>query len=105
MGFITITGLFRSRPERGWIFCGAQAGAIYRRAGNGWRRMLGAARDIGVGANGAVWVIGTDSGTYRWNGRGWPTVPGAAVGISVGRAGKPWVVTAGRVIFRGSRVR
>ena len=67
--------------------------------------MPGAARDIGVGANGAVWVIGTDSGTYRWNGRGWTKVPGAAVGISVGRAGKPWVVNAGRVIFRGSRVR
>ncbi len=23
MGFITITGLFPSRPERGWSFCGA----------------------------------------------------------------------------------
>lgn len=70
-----------------------------------WRQTDGLARDIGVGANGAVWVIGTNPvpggfGIYRWNGQNWDSVPGGAVRIAVDRQGAPWVVNSSNVIYR-----
>jgi len=63
-------------------------GGIYRRTGGSWQRMPGLAKDIGCGADGSVWVIGTDGtgggyGIYHWNGANWTRVDGGAVGISV----------------------
>ena len=71
----------------------------------GWELLPGEARDIGVGADGSVWVIGDDEakggfGIYRWNGRAWERDSGAAVAISVGPKGTPWVVNDRKQIFR-----
>jgi len=70
-----------------------------------WQRMLGEANDIGVGANGVVWVIGTDPrnggyGIYRWNGQSWNRVEGGAVRIDVDPYGNPWVINDSHQIFR-----
>lgn len=67
-----------------------------------WNSRPGAAVDIGVGANGSVWVIGTNRvakgfGIYRWTGRGWQNIPGGAVRIAVDPRGIPWVVNSGTV--------
>ena len=70
----------------------------------GWKQLPGAASDIGVGANGQVWIIGTDPapggyGIYRWNGKDWGKMPGAAVKIDVDPKGDAWVVNDRGLIF------
>ena len=73
--------------------------------GRGWTTLPGLAKEIGVGANGAVWVIGTNPiggsfGIHRWNGAGWDAVDGGAVRVAVGPDGQPWVVNDAGNIFR-----
>ncbi len=81
---------------------------IYQRVSNQWRRQPGAAHDIGIGADGTVWVIGTnpvghgDYGIYRWDGTNWSAIDGGGVGISVSPSGNPWVVNANKLIFKRS---
>jgi hypothetical protein len=70
-----------------------------------WNQLPGLARDIGVGANGAVWVIGTNAvsggyGIYRWTGSNWQNVPGGAVRIDVAPNGIPWVVNNAGNIYQ-----
>lgn len=70
----------------------------------------GAAYDIGVGANGQMWVIGTNRegggyGIYRWNGKKYSKIPGSGIRISVDKNGNAWVVNKHRQIYayNGSR--
>jgi len=70
-----------------------------------WQSVGGQARDVGVGANGTVWVIGWTAvpGGYniaRWNGNFWEEVPGGAVRIDVDPNGNPWIVNDAGLIFR-----
>lgn len=82
------------------------AGRIYRYDGSAFRGIpTGRATDIGVGADGSVWVIGSNKvsggyGIYRWTGRTWTRVPGGAVRIAVDRDGNAWVVNSGGGIYR-----
>jgi Tectonin domain len=76
---------------------------------SGWQLLPGAGIDVGVGANGEVWVIGTNAvpggfGIFRWSGTcaaggSWSLVPGGAVAISVGTDGLPFVVNNQGLIF------
>jgi hypothetical protein len=80
-------------------------GYILRAGPSGWERLPGLARDIGIGADGSVWVVGitqTAGGftLHRWNGRDWDLMPGGAVRIDVDRHGNPWVVNDRGEIFR-----
>ena len=64
----------------------------------------GSATDIAVGANGSVWVVGTNPvpggyGIYHWNGKGWGAVAGGAVTIAVDPAGNPWVTNSAHHIY------
>ncbi|MCW2936067.1 MAG: hypothetical protein JWM19_7029, partial [Actinomycetia bacterium] len=71
----------------------------------------GAATAISVGANGAVWSVGTTkvSGGYqvlKWSGSKWSVVGGAgAVAIAVDQKGDPWIVTSAHKIehYTGSK--
>jgi hypothetical protein len=70
-----------------------------------WQSVGGQARDVGVGANGTVWVIGWTAvpGGYniaRWNGNFWEDIPGGAVRIDVDPNGNAWVVNDAGFIFR-----
>jgi hypothetical protein len=72
-----------------------------------WQQTSGAANDIGIGANGAVWVIGTNrapGGFGIWQraprGNDWSAIDGAAVRIAVDPSGMPWVVNDAGNIFR-----
>jgi hypothetical protein len=70
-----------------------------------WATVPGKANDISVGANGAVWHIGTDArpggfGIYRWVNNGWQNVPGGAVKVAVDPQGNGWVLNAGNTIYR-----
>ncbi|MFA6448614.1 MAG: tectonin domain-containing protein [bacterium] len=64
-----------------------------------WVELPGKAIDIGIGANGAVWVVGTDKymndwSIHRWNGAVWEKIQGAATRISVDSKGNAWVVNS-----------
>jgi hypothetical protein len=63
-------------------------------------------KDIGVGADGSVWLIGTnpvgagsDFGVYKWNGTNWDGVDGGRVRIAVGPGGLAWLVNSVGQIF------
>jgi hypothetical protein len=81
-------------------------GAIYRREGDRWQIKTGKARDIGIGRQGDVWVIGWTRiagggyGIYKWIGSRWQQVDGAAVAIDVDASGTPWVVNSEGSIYR-----
>ena len=84
----------------------AYAGSYCAPNGAGtWQRMPGGAYDVGVGASGASWVIGTDPayggyGIYYRSGSSWIRSNGAAVRIAVDPAGVPWVVNVYGSIYR-----
>ena len=81
-----------------------EMGDIFRREGNDWQRLPGLATDIGVGADGSVWITGTNPvqggfGIYTWNGEGWSAVEGGAVRVAVDPKGMPWAVNANGNIY------
>ncbi len=71
-------------------------------------KFAGLAHDISVGADGSLWVIGTnrvgnsgDCGAYGWDGRNWADLGGGGVRIAGGPDGSVWVVnTAGQIYVR-----
>jgi len=75
-------------------------------AGFGYGAIAGSAQDIGVGADGSVWVIGTnrvDGNGYeifRRSGSGWQQVQGAAARIAVEPNGSAWIVNEQGGIWR-----
>jgi ribosome biogenesis protein Nip4 len=82
-----------------------ESGNIFRRTAAGWQQLPGAAKDIGIGANGAVWVIGTNAvpggfGIWTWTGTTWTAIDGGGVRIAVDPTGAPWVVNNAGGIFR-----
>ena len=98
---VVATGL--GAPGRPGTSTLAQTGTP--QAGTAWERMPGAASDIAVGANGAVWVVGAtpvDGGfaIHRWTGARWERVRGGAVEVAVDPEGRPWVVNDRGAIFR-----
>jgi hypothetical protein len=65
------------------------------------------ARDIGIGADGSVWILkgGADRdaacGLFRWDGFSWIQSAGKGVALSVAPDGEPWVIDAdGRISRR-----
>lgn len=88
-----------------------EAGEIHQWQGQGWTKLPGLARDVGVGANGSLWVVGTNAvpggfGVWRWDGKAaWQAVPGGGVRIDVDPQGNAWLVNDANQIWRwdGSR--
>ena len=73
-------------------------------AAQNWTKLDGEATDIGVGASGTVWIIGTTEanggyGIHRRDGSTWTRVSGAAERIAVGLDGNAWVVNTNGYIF------
>jgi tectonin-like protein len=63
-----------------------------------WTPFPGAALDVGAGADGTLYVIGTNGGIFRWTGSTWDQLPGAGVRIAVGPTGDPWIVNKDNAI-------
>ncbi|HOY19239.1 MAG TPA: hypothetical protein PLC89_18165 [Haliscomenobacter sp.] len=81
------------------------ANQIFRRESNRWIQVPGQARDIGIGADGSVWIIGAEvaAGGYSiryWSGSAWVLVGGGGVRISVHPSGQPFVVNNRGEIFQ-----
>jgi hypothetical protein len=81
-------------------------GAAFAQTGQAWRQLPGTAKDIGIEADGSVWIIGTNPsgtkdnfGVHRWTGKDWFGLEGGGVQISVDKSGLPWVVNALGDIF------
>ncbi len=77
---------------------------IFRLEQGYWNRLPGLAKDIGIGADGSVWVIGSNEreggyGIYTWTGFDWIRVRGSARQVSVGPDGNPWVVNRDGEIY------
>ena len=73
---------------------------VYHWNGKSWVSYTGAATDIAVGANAAVWIVGANPvgggnyGIYHWNGSGWTPVGSGAVTIAVNPSGNPWIINS-----------
>jgi hypothetical protein len=65
-----------------------------------WQRMPGEGYDIGAGANGTTWVIGSGYSIHRWTGTAWQAMPGNAARLDVDAVGSAWVVNQAGNIFR-----
>ncbi|MBS1531503.1 MAG: Ig-like domain-containing protein, partial [Bacteroidetes bacterium] len=73
-----------------------------------WDQIPGTANDIGIGADGSVYAIGTQdvspTGGYnimKWNGSGWDNMPDCAgIHIAVDPHGTPWVVNRSNIVFQ-----
>jgi hypothetical protein len=70
-----------------------------------WNKFPGVATDIGVGADGSLWVIGGDPvgssySIYHWTGSAWQKMPGGGIRIAVSPQGIPWVINDTNNIFR-----
>lgn len=73
--------------------------------GSRWVRIAGKAREVAIGANGQVWVLGEKEvnggfAIYRRDGDKWTLVPGGATKIAVDPSGLPWVVNDQDHIFQ-----
>ncbi|NOY21929.1 MAG: hypothetical protein GXO70_00250 [Acidobacteria bacterium] len=84
-----------------------KAGNIYRLNNKmGWTHIPGKkAKDVGVGANGSVWIVGTSPvyggyAIYRWMETKFIRVDGGAVRIDVDPNGMPWAVNNMNDIYR-----
>lgn len=71
-------------------------GNIFHLVNGSFQQQPGLARDIGVGGNGAVWIIGTNSrnGSFQvwsWTGSSWVADPGSGQEIDVSANGEPVV--------------
>ena len=72
---------------------GPGGNAIYKRVGNGWEQILGAAVRISVDPNGNPWVVNAEGKVYRsFDGRSFSQVPGSATDIGIGADGSVWIV-------------
>lgn len=61
--------------------------------------MSGGAHDIGIGADGSVFIIGTNSHIYRLNGSRWEHIRGSGVRIAVDPQGHWWIVNNSNQIW------
>jgi|LauGreStaDraftv2_3_1035109.scaffolds.fasta_scaffold02418_2 hypothetical protein len=84
---------------------GAAPSATSTRSAQFWFQMPGAALDIGMGGNDALFMIGTNKlsggyGIYRWASNNWQAISGAGVRIDVDGTGNPWMVNETGNIYR-----
>ncbi len=91
-----------------WVVNKSQLIFKYNGLGLPWKQMPGKATDIGIGANGSVFITSNETvsntGGYsikKWNGYTWNTLNGiAGVNISVAPNGTPYWVDKSNLIFK-----
>lgn len=69
-----------------------------------WKKLGLKAKDIGIGADGTVWVVAlnADQSTsiYKWDNGEWKKIPGEATSIAVDLSGNAWVVAPNHDIYK-----
>ncbi|WP_138466148.1 hypothetical protein [Poseidonocella sp. HB161398] len=94
-----------------------RTGRIARCADGGWETLPGRARDIGIGADGSVWIIAAEDlaegfNLQRWTGQGWQPdgeigfdpLPDGTGGVQVAR-GLAWINEDGASPVAGRHAR
>lgn len=84
----------------------------YRDSVSAWQQMPGTATDIAIGANGAVYAIGTNDvsptggkNIMRWTGSNWVDMPECAgIHIAVSATGIPWVANKINLVYKFSGI-
>jgi hypothetical protein len=82
------------------------ANQIFHLTGGAWQQMPGLATDIGIGADGSVWVTGTNSvdggfGIWEFVNGNWQQSSGGGIEIDVASNGQPIVANSdGNIFFR-----
>ena len=83
------------------VWAVAENGEIWRSRYGQWKKMPGTARDVGVGAGGHVFIVGTDRNPYFWYQEKWVRRPGSGQDtIDVDPFGNIWIVNASNIIWR-----
>lgn len=90
--------------DRPWVTNSATQ--VWRGVGPGWssfEQLPGNGGEISVGADGTVWLIGTDSCLYRWDeeSHSWLGNGFACARVAVGATGRPWALDAAGELWRG----
>lgn len=80
-------------------------GAVWRYAERKWQSCPGLARQVCVGMDGTVWIVGLDSEgdsypVLKWNGKGWDAVGKTGHKIAIGPDGQPLFLASGTVLFK-----
>lgn len=89
---------------KAWVL--NNAGDIYEQVAGGWDKKPWQAKDIGVGADGSVWMVGKDAATdgftlYKWNGSAWTAKNGmGGLSVAVNPEGDAWVTNSANKVFR-----
>ena len=76
------------------------AGPCIARASAGFVSVPGLASDVGVGADGSVWVTAPSGAIYKYDGAEFNPIPGIASRVAVDPNGDAWVVNSGGLIYR-----
>lgn len=66
-------------------------------------RLPGTALDVGTGADGSVFIVGTDHGLYQLAGGNWQKREGTFDTVAVDPRGSPWAINARKEIFAAGR--
>lgn len=87
-------------PKDG-IWVTTKKNQVWRYRAGTWKKLVGVALDIGVGANGMAWVVGNDGAGWRWTGKTWKRAGGRNfVRIAVDPKGNAWALDKSNGIFR-----
>jgi len=88
-----------------WII--TESKDIYRATRSGWKRVIGKATGIMIGADGSIFVLGpvrTKTGYKIYkiekSKKVWKAVQGRAMRLAVDFKGVPWVVSSTKMIFQ-----
>lgn len=86
------------KPRAGWT--AVSTGKL----DTAWKQLPGAAFDVGAGANGDLWVVGTDRKLYEWTGTTWKVSSTSAnvIAVAVGPKGTVWHVNTAKQIYSGN---
>lgn len=83
-----------------WVI--SKDGDVFRYVNNVWLSAPGVkANDIGIGADGSVFITAQDSSVYRWNGQSWIKRDGKLSAITVDTQGVPFGISDNKQIWMG----
>jgi hypothetical protein len=92
-----------------WVI-GTDNRGVWRYNGQSWTVLpqgdFTTVTDLGIGAEGSVWITGTDAqsapGVWRWNtANGWQRYRGSGIAVSVDGSGSPLVANGSSYLFMG----
>jgi len=99
------SGIAIDVDQQGNAIGATKTGTIYKYSGSRWERLPGRAKDVCIGSEGTIWVIGTNKegggfGIYKMIEGKWKKIPGSGVRIACGPDGNAWVVNKRGSIYQ-----